>query len=228
MDNKKLAVLFLGLAIVFTGTWTYIKAGGNEITACVKKDGSLYVPALGSNCKGQDTLLSWNIVGPQGPKGDKGDAGKDATTHYLQDGNSQSLGMLLGIKSDDNYSKLLYSVYIRSLDVVVEFSEEFGTIKRRGVSGSVYFTDRDCQGLAYGDMTSRRQLSETMSNGTIFRGESTGPIDGTSLVFQSFINRTQSCQNMQPQGISRTIFEAEIISLPFSEPVILPLTIIEL
>ncbi|MEK7062825.1 MAG: hypothetical protein AAB861_03030 [Patescibacteria group bacterium] len=68
--------MFLVIAIVFIGTWHYIKAEVGEITACVKKDGSLYVVTQGNACKGQDTLLSWNIVGPQGPKGDKGDIGE--------------------------------------------------------------------------------------------------------------------------------------------------------
>ncbi len=79
MNTKKFAVLFLGLAIVFAGTWTYIKADGQQISVCVKKSGFVYV--IGENfrreeCKKGDSFLSWNIAGIQGPKGDKGDTGE--------------------------------------------------------------------------------------------------------------------------------------------------------
>jgi hypothetical protein len=125
-----------------------------------------------------------------------------------------------------NYSKFGYFAYIPTLDVGVEFSEDAGLLKRQGASGNIWFSERDCTGLAYGVIVSNHQLSETMSDGTVFRGKSTGPKNGQSLRLQSFINSTQRCQNMQPQGISNTIFEAEKILLPFNEPVTAPVEVL--
>lgn len=79
MNNKKFAVLVLGLAVVFAGTWTFIKAEGEQISVCVKKSGLVYVIGEDfrrADCKNNDSPLTWNITGPQGPKGDKGDTGE--------------------------------------------------------------------------------------------------------------------------------------------------------
>lgn len=72
-------MLFLGLAVVFAGTWTYIKAEGEQISVCVKKSGLVYVIGEDfkqADCKNNDSSLTWNITGPQGLKGDKGDTGE--------------------------------------------------------------------------------------------------------------------------------------------------------
>ena len=76
--NKKLFILPIVLAIVFAGAWAYMKAEGGQISVCVKKGGLVYV--IGSDfrrqyCKKNDSLLTWNITGPQGPKGDQGAVG---------------------------------------------------------------------------------------------------------------------------------------------------------
>ena len=60
--------------------WKYTQAEGDMITVCVKKDGIMHV--IGgefkrADCKQNESLLSWNIEGPQGPKGDKGDKGDE-------------------------------------------------------------------------------------------------------------------------------------------------------
>lgn len=65
-------------SIVSLGAWVYTKAEGLTLEVCVKKSGLIYV--IGeefkrSECKKNDSLLSWNTAGIQGPKGDKGDTG---------------------------------------------------------------------------------------------------------------------------------------------------------
>jgi len=77
--NKHIFGLILALAVVFAGAWAYTKAAGEQISVCVKKSGLVYV--IGSDfrrqdCRKNDSLLTWNITGPQGPKGDKGDRGE--------------------------------------------------------------------------------------------------------------------------------------------------------
>lgn len=237
--------------MLFLGIWGYIKASEKEIEVCVKKDGAVFMIGDGfkrADCRKNEKLVSWNIagpkgdkgdvgpigpqgekgvdglMGPQGPKGERGESGAGFSFH-LYDAGGQDLGLLLSMQNTANYSKFGYFAYIPTLDVGVEFSEDAGLLKRQGASGNIWFSERDCTGLAYGVMVSNHQLSETMSDGTVFRGKSTGPKNGQSLRLQSFINSTQRCQNMQPQGISNTIFEAEKILLPFNEPVTAPVEI---
>ena len=74
----KISSLVLLALVISTGTLSYTKAEGNQITVCVKNDGLMYV--IGgefkrSECKENDSLLSWNVKGIQGPKGEKGDVG---------------------------------------------------------------------------------------------------------------------------------------------------------
>ena len=56
----------------------YAFATGNVITACARKDGSVYLIGAGflrAACVRGDQPLTWNVQGVQGPKGDKGDPG---------------------------------------------------------------------------------------------------------------------------------------------------------
>ena len=82
LANKKFTLItsaIVSIALVMTA-WTYIRAADGQITVCVKKNGNVYV--IGSeysrsNCKGNDTLLSWNIQGPPGPQGPQGEQGPE-------------------------------------------------------------------------------------------------------------------------------------------------------
>src|SRR6266852_5735427 len=79
--NKALSaglVGFIGIALLVLGLWTYTRAAGAEITACVNKSGEVYVIGTGfekANCSKNETLLSWGIQGPKGDKGDPGSTG---------------------------------------------------------------------------------------------------------------------------------------------------------
>lgn len=74
---KVVGVVVVCLALVL-GFWTYTQAVANDIVICVKNNGTVRV--IGSqykrdDCKANETLLTWNISGPQGPKGDTGEQG---------------------------------------------------------------------------------------------------------------------------------------------------------
>ncbi|OGI60912.1 hypothetical protein A2641_00795 [Candidatus Nomurabacteria bacterium RIFCSPHIGHO2_01_FULL_37_25] len=74
---KIIGVGIFSLALVL-GIWSYSQATGNEITICAKKSGLVYVIGDGfrrADCKKNDQLLTWNVVGIKGDKGDKGDTG---------------------------------------------------------------------------------------------------------------------------------------------------------
>lgn len=64
---------FIVLAIIL-GFWSYTKATGTVISACVTKNGDVRIPADGA-CRNTETPISWNVQGPKGDRGDKGDQG---------------------------------------------------------------------------------------------------------------------------------------------------------
>jgi hypothetical protein len=78
--NNKRFVLVLGLVVVMLMTSATIAlaeaatTGDGTISACVLKDGTLYITD-NATCKRTETLLTWNIVGPQGPQGEQGPQG---------------------------------------------------------------------------------------------------------------------------------------------------------
>src|SRR3989344_6229844 len=72
--TKSLAILGV-VTVMVLGFWTYTQAVANDITVCVKKDGTVHVVGpyfKRDECKKNETLLTWNA---QGEKGDKGDQG---------------------------------------------------------------------------------------------------------------------------------------------------------
>jgi len=51
-------------------------AGSGVIHACVKENGEIRVVGPTTSCRGEATLLEWNIQGPAGPPGPQGLAGQ--------------------------------------------------------------------------------------------------------------------------------------------------------
>jgi len=70
--------VILGLAIIIlaaSGTWVMAQTDG-VINACmVPSDGTIRIVADPAQCKKNETLLSWNIIGPKGDPGDAGQPG---------------------------------------------------------------------------------------------------------------------------------------------------------
>lgn len=81
--RRPISAFALGLlvaAAAFAGTEAYARLGAtaadaNTIYACVHKNGNPTLVAEGTECKPNETLVSWNIVGPRGEKGDTGPQG---------------------------------------------------------------------------------------------------------------------------------------------------------
>lgn len=70
-----LSAILTSLVLVL-GLWSYTRATGNAITACVAKSGEVHILLRDNTaCHNNETLLSWNITGQQGPKGDTGATG---------------------------------------------------------------------------------------------------------------------------------------------------------
>jgi hypothetical protein len=91
--NKRSFLFALGLALILlvaSVTWALAQSDG-VIYACVLKDGTLYIVPDADQCKKNETLLSWNIMGPQGNPGLacwdlNGDGLQDANEDINQDG----------------------------------------------------------------------------------------------------------------------------------------------
>jgi hypothetical protein len=234
MNNKKFALLFLALTIIFVGTWTYIKAEGNEIMACVKKDGSLYIPALGSNCKGQDNVLTWNIIGPQGPKGDKGDTGEQGPigltgsqgiqgevgpTLHVYDANGQDLGIL--VNADASFAGNITS-YLPEPGIFVNIrqsdSNKLATIAN---DDTVWFTGDNCTGTPYG-RSGNPGATIIKSNGRAFKY-----INGTNIVngLPGSASNLAGGACANNQSANSLMIPMEEVSLPFSLPPAWPLEV---
>lgn len=78
-DRKEIsAAVLVGMATFSLLASTVAGADGPTITACVKKDGAMYLVGESfrrDDCRGTDKLISWNVAGPQGPQGVAGAAG---------------------------------------------------------------------------------------------------------------------------------------------------------
>jgi Collagen triple helix repeat (20 copies) len=78
MNLRKTSIVVIAclLGTLFGGALATAYAGSTGIIhACVDKDGELRILKATQTCKTKETVLDWNISGPQGPKGDKGDQG---------------------------------------------------------------------------------------------------------------------------------------------------------
>jgi hypothetical protein len=77
--NKSRLFIILGLALVLLGasaTWVFASSSDGTIYACMNpSDGTIRIVSDPANCRKNERLLSWNIMGPKGDKGDPGPAG---------------------------------------------------------------------------------------------------------------------------------------------------------
>ncbi|MDP3772516.1 MAG: collagen-like protein [bacterium] len=240
MKNYKLiaGVLFLLLiASMGFSVWRYTQAAGDEITICVKKNGLVHVIGEGfkrADCKKNESLLSWNMEGPQGPKGDKGDqgeqgtkgdaglAGKNSSQLHLFDNNGQDLGILLGIGGGG------FTTYLPSLDIYVLFglneSIRDSNSLRVGTLGNLIYKTPNCTGPQFvenGDLNPLGLISDN-THTHFFRAlyNTTQRIladEGTSRLTSS------GCISLHGNYLFLT--DIEEISLPFHEPLTLPIQI---
>lgn len=78
-DRKEISAAALaGIAAFSLLATTAAGADGPTLTACVKKDGAMYLVGESfrrDDCRGNDRLISWNVAGPQGVAGAAGPAG---------------------------------------------------------------------------------------------------------------------------------------------------------
>ena len=163
MNINKFAVYVVG-AVLFVGAWAYTQAVGDEITACVKKDGSVHIIGDGfkrEDCKKKETLLSWNMKGEKGDKGDigekgeKGDKGDDGdngengtngTELHLFDANGQDLGVLVNIRENNED---FFTTYNQNLTAFLQFQNFQANPKTKFQyveNIDYFFEEENCEG----------------------------------------------------------------------------------
>lgn len=231
-------VIIIGVASIgiVTGFWTYSRAAGNTITACVEKDGDLYIIGDGfkrTECKKNDTLFSWNIVGPQGPKGDKGDSGEQGVQGQKGEPGSSSImvtnadGQELGIYLQSHGEE--YRIFLPSIKryVALNIKTGYGGEFNHFENGPV-FSETNCNGNAF----IRKDHAPYDLNTLIDAGNS--PINNPSVnhkffqvssltSLQTAINsemRRGSCFNYET---FTDVYPASEVILPFLLPVPAPL-----
>lgn len=236
---KVLAGSVVGVALVL-GLWTYSQAAGNIITACVKKDGFIYVIGNGfrlTQCERNDTLLSWNIqgpkgdkgeTGPQGLRGDKGDQGLkgDSGSINVTDANGNDLGLYV----EGSHSHW-YRILIPSLGRWVDINPSSGAIEDAAThetSIPVYFVNSDCIGQAAikvndleRDLSIEFDVNEIVDAGTI-RNHRLFKVDSPLYnVYPLYSHLYQgNCVSEYDSGLGKAASE---VQLPFSLPVSVPI-----
>jgi hypothetical protein len=74
--SKRFVVISALLVVVLVGGATWALANDdNTIYACVSPAGTIRIVDDADSCRSQETLLEWNIEGPEGPQGDPGPQG---------------------------------------------------------------------------------------------------------------------------------------------------------
>jgi len=221
---KKIIVLFIGLSLVL-GLWAYTKANGEEITVCVRRNGLMHVIGEGfrrTECRRNETLLSWNIGGEKGEKGDtgeKGEDGEDGTDLHLFDADGQDLGVLLDVDTSDNDTHV-YTAFLPSIGLIEVKTKNNESILSLQSKFGVFFTDVDCSGNAFTILSYSGHLMNKISDGRYFTASSSTSeiLTGVSL------DDTNKCVAIN-SGTSTIGFLLKEVVLPFTEPLAWPLEI---
>ena len=75
MKNKAIIIFAVVVLLVIAAGTVYAFGEGGVIRACVKDNGQVRIVSDPAECKDQETLLEWNIIGPEGPQGPQGETG---------------------------------------------------------------------------------------------------------------------------------------------------------
>jgi hypothetical protein len=215
------------LGVILSGV-IYARAVGGEIQACVNSSGALYIIGEGfkkTTCGKGEQLISWNQQGPQGeqgiqgeqgPKGDKGEPGTSGNVLYVIDGNGQDIGILI---EAETLSFANVTTYHPGADILLTLRQS-GSQVTIANTDAVWFTGPDCTGTPYGRGGNPHGTIVVPQVSRAFKF-----IQGPSVSDDSFFasRLAGSCANNQGgPGLGTPMEE---VTLPFSLPIVWPLTI---
>ena len=138
----RLFVLATTLALLFSAAAT-----AEVISACVKPNGGMRIVAPGTECRGDETPISWNVQGPPGADGMDGTDGMDGGTGpegppgpslRVIDG----AGDVLGIPYDDR----------RFFNEEIGASFSIAILLEPSLLKTLFFDAPGCTGQAYMDL----------------------------------------------------------------------------
>ena len=246
------------IVVLAFGFWGYSQAAGDVITVCVKHDGVMHV--IGgefkrTDCKKNESLLTWNIQGPQGEqgiqgeKGEKGDTGEkgeqgvqgeqgekgdkgetgatgqNGNTLHLYDGNNQDLGLIVSTDVSN------YITYIPQSNVSVQIKAD-DVAKSIGVYtfyNTVTFEDVNCGGAAFASQRNPKSIKNLIQvTGLIGGINRYYRYESTSPIHQitkSLVNSSSGCANLDGGADFYPNFALQEVALPFTEPLAWPLEI---
>ena len=232
INMKKYIVLSLVIVLFLGVSVTFAKAGPNNGPFQAVWNAIAFL---------QEQIYNIELVeGPEGPQGEQGEPGEDGQdgtngqngidgqdgiSLRLEDANGQDLGIILDMFAGGGGSGMFeYHTYLQDKDVALKLREDIGTITRIGSRDDVYFVEANCQGQAYAleRPIAKRDTTETMLDGTIYRGTN---IPGSKRLLQSRKHKTQACNNFQPQYDDRDSYEVDRL-FGISTPV-WPLDVVE-
>ena len=229
MQHRAIAAtpLYLVISLIaglVLGIGSFAFATSTTISACAKRDGSVYLIGTGfryASCLRGDTPLSWNTQGLKGdtgaqgpvgaastvpgPKGDKGDPGTNGTSLHLFDANGQDLGLVVGRTPWS-------TTYLSDASGFISFT---GATAHRGY---ITFFSTDCSGQAYAVFSSGSIQDALVVPGVnrFFKVTETGDPGGT---MQSELTPA----GCQATSTSATTATAEEFASPFTLPLAAPL-----
>lgn len=213
MNKKFFAVVIFVVAIfIAAGFFTYSRANSGMITVCVKKNGVMHMIGQDfqrTDCKDNESLLSWNIQGEKGEQGESGDR-----LHFF-DGNNQDLGIVLEASSGG------VKTYVPALNRVVTFLIEAGRhppftpeIRR---FGTLYYESNNC----FGDGLIEESLADPIGllqfDNIFFKIQVN---TGATRTIRSVNESGAGCRSIGTQD--RVTFILKEVVLPFSLPLAWP------
>jgi len=154
---RVLASVVVSLFVLLLGS----ASAAQVINACAKASGALRVVAASTDCKANETPLSWNQQGPQGEPGPAGEPGlpgepgADAEVLHVFDSNGVDVGIYAGADAvfNEDGRPWLYRVYLPDSEIMLFVKALNGVQALQDVW--YYFESTDCTGDAYAQQAGR-------------------------------------------------------------------------
>ena len=189
-------------------------ASADVITACVKPNGGMRIVTPGTECRGDETPLAWNVQGPQGPQGQPGMDGMDGGPGPEGPPGSSlrvfdALGAEIGLLMDRVGTRGDLQVFLESVEVVIWLTPG-GDLLDRGAD-QIFWNELDCQGQAFIERRYVGDLSGPLgAAGPLFVGRRVPSID---LVEYQSRDPGAGCANDQASGPLTDAIPADAITL---------------
>lgn len=198
-----IAALFIPESAVF--------AQNGLIYSCVKSNGMMRIVSGSSDCRSNETLLSWNQQGPPGPPGEQGEQGEPGTqgeqgepglpgmpgdSLRVFDANGVEVGIPvhIGYGPSSPGSLLIWEVFVPTIGRVIRITPS-GWFVHCG-SGRMWFETADCSGQAYveSDYAGCLHVPTVTNNPALFYVPSVEP--RTSIASPAYIDPDSVCTSI--------------------------------